>query len=134
MAVSGGAGTGKTVLAVEKAIRLAREGFRTLLTCYNKQLADHLASVCRAIENLEVMSFHQLCRRRVDLANRVSGRDLFREAQRTYPNASEWDVQWPNALAFTVEIQEPPYDAVVCDEGQDFQEDYCSRLNYCSPM
>lgn len=124
VAVSGGAGTGKTVLAVEKARRLAREGFRTLLTCYNKQLADHLATVCAGTENLEVMSFHQLCRRRVDFANSVSGSDLFGEAQKSYPNAPEWDVQWPNALAFTVDILEPAYDAVVCDEGQDFQEDY----------
>ena len=45
VAVSGGAGTGKTVLALEKARRLASEGFRTLLTCYNRQLADHLSSL-----------------------------------------------------------------------------------------
>ena len=42
VAVSGGAGTGKTVLALEKARRLAAEGFKTLLTCYNRQLADYL--------------------------------------------------------------------------------------------
>ena len=35
VAISGGAGTGKTVLATEKARRLASEGFKTLLTCYN---------------------------------------------------------------------------------------------------
>ena len=38
VAVSGGAGTGKTVLALEKARRLATEGFKTLLTCYNLSL------------------------------------------------------------------------------------------------
>tara|TARA_R110001592_G_C12811893_1_gene718086 strand:- start:11 stop:649 length:639 start_codon:yes stop_codon:yes gene_type:complete len=32
VAVSGGAGTGKTILALEKARRLAAEGFKTLLT------------------------------------------------------------------------------------------------------
>lgn len=42
VAVCGGAGTGKTVLALEKARRLADDGFQTLLTCYNRQLADHL--------------------------------------------------------------------------------------------
>ena len=41
VAVSGGAGTGKTVSTLEKARRLASEGFRTLLTCYNRQLADN---------------------------------------------------------------------------------------------
>jgi hypothetical protein len=61
VAVSGGAGTGKTVLALEKARRLSSEGFRTLLTCYNRQLADHLSSLCAGTQNLDVMSFHQLC-------------------------------------------------------------------------
>ena len=38
-AIVGGAGTGKTMLAVEKARRLAREGYRTLLVCFNSPLA-----------------------------------------------------------------------------------------------
>ena len=36
VAVSGGAGTGKTMLALEKARRLAAEGLEVLLTCYNR--------------------------------------------------------------------------------------------------
>ena len=128
VAVSGGAGTGKTVLALEKATRLAREGFRTLLTCYNQQLAKHLAIICTGIENLDVMSFHQLCLRRVKRANAVSGRDLFSEATQTYPGAPEWDVRWPNALAYTVDVLETSYDAIVCDEGQDFREEYWFAL------
>ena len=44
-AIHGCAGAGKTTLAVEKARRLASEGFRTLLTCYNKALGAHLSEV-----------------------------------------------------------------------------------------
>ena len=40
--VFGGAGTGKTVLAIEEAARLARQGVPTLLTCYNRPLADDI--------------------------------------------------------------------------------------------
>ena len=40
-------GTGKTVLALEKARRLAGAGVRTLLTCFNRPLADHLACQLR---------------------------------------------------------------------------------------
>lgn len=124
VAVSGGAGTGKTVLAVEKARRLATEGFRTLLTCYNRQLADHLTKVCDSVPNLDVMSFHQLCYRQVERANRLSARDLVDEAKVTYPGKNLYDVQLPNALAYSLDVIPDRYDAIVCDEGQDFREEF----------
>lgn len=124
VAVSGGAGTGKTVLALEKARRLATEGFKTLLTCYNRQLADHLASLCAGTANLDVMSFHQLCHRQVEKANHASGRDLVAEAKVTYPGKDLYEVQLPNALAYSLEVLPDRYDAIVCDEGQDFREEF----------
>ena len=124
VAVSGGAGTGKTVLAVEKARRLASEGFHTLLTCYNRQLADHLARVCASVPNLDVMSFHQLCYQQVKHANSLSGRNLVDEAKVTYPGKDLYDLQLPNALAYSLEILPDRYDAIVCDEGQDFREEF----------
>ena len=123
-AVSGGAGTGKTVLALEKARRLASEGFKTLLTCYNRQLADHLSCMCDGTSNLDVMSFHQLCYRQVEKANHISGRDLVAEAKVTYPGKDLYDVQLPNAFAYSLEILSDRYDAIVCDEGQDFREEF----------
>lgn len=124
VAVSGGAGTGKTVLALEKARRLASEGFKTLLTCYNRQLADHLASLCSGMSNLDVMSFHQLCHRQVERVNRSTGRDLVAEAKVTYPGKDLYDVQLPNAFAYSLDVLSDRYDAIVCDEGQDFREEY----------
>jgi superfamily I DNA/RNA helicase len=124
VAVSGGAGTGKTVLAVEKAHRLATEGFRTLLTCYNRQLADHLAGVSGGVSNLEVMSFHQLCYRQADRAHSKSSRDLVAEAKATYPGKDLFDVQLPNALAYSLEVLPDRFDAIVCDEGQDFRDEF----------
>lgn len=124
VAISGGAGTGKTVLAVEKARRLADEGFRTLLTCYNRPLADHLVKVCAGVDKLEVMNFHQLCQRRVRKASDLTGRNLLEEAKSSYPQENLWDVLWPNALSYSTDVLEDRYDAIVCDEGQDFGEDY----------
>ncbi len=124
VAVSGGAGTGKTVLALEKARRLAAEGFRTLLTCYNRQLADHLARQCAGLENIDVMSFHQLCSRQVEKVKRQSDRDLIYEAKVTYPGKNLYDVHFPNALAYSLEVLDDRYEAIVCDEGQDFREEY----------
>jgi hypothetical protein len=124
VAISGGAGTGKTVLAVEKAKRLATEGFKTLLVCYNRQLADYLCDVCVEIIGLDVMDFHQLCHRHIKIANNQSGRDLIEEAQKTYPGTDLFDVQYPAALSYSLDIIADRYDAIVCDEGQDFGEEY----------
>ncbi len=57
--VCGCAGSGKTMLAMEKARRLAAEGFDVLLTCFNVQLANHLAN--RAPDGVSVFHFHGLC-------------------------------------------------------------------------
>lgn len=123
-AVRGGAGTGKTVLAVEKAKRLAREGFNTLLVCYNRQLADYIKSACDNIDNLSVMSFHQLCYKKITIANKKSGRNLLKEAELTYPGTDLFDVQYPAAFSFSLDIISEQYEAIVCDEGQDFGDEY----------
>lgn len=54
--IAGGAGTGKTLIAKEKAVRLAGEGMRVLLLCYNRGLADHLREQCAEIDGLDVVS------------------------------------------------------------------------------
>ena len=107
------------MLALEKARRLANDGFQTLLSCDNRQLADHLARLCAGTANLDVMSFHQLCHRRVERANRESGRDLLAEAKITYPGKDLYDVQFPNALTYSLEILPTGYEAIICDEGHD---------------
>ena len=43
--VCGGAGTGKTLLALERARDIASSGRLTLLVCYNNPLAEHLSKV-----------------------------------------------------------------------------------------
>ena len=94
------------------------------MTCYNRQLADHLARLCAGTVNLDVMSFHQLCHRQVERANRESGRDLVAEAKVTYPGKDLYDVQFPNALTYSLEILPTRYEAIICDEGQDFREEF----------
>jgi hypothetical protein len=125
VAIRGGAGTGKTVIALEKAKRLADEGLKTLLICYNRPLADHLNLSCKDDANLQVMSFHFLCDshcKKFNLAN--PGRNVLEEAKRTYPGHNLFDVQMPAALALTADNPDLQFDAIVCDEGQDFREEF----------
>lgn len=124
VAISGGAGTGKTVIATEKARRLADEGFKTLLTCYNKPLGQHLGEICSGERNLDVVHFHKLCKDIVDEASGISGRDLIADAKASYPGLDLWDQYFPIALAYALEIVDRRYDAIVVDEGQDFGEEF----------
>lgn len=130
VAVSGGAGTGKTVLALEKAKKLANEGFHTLLTCYNKGLAEYLKKECKDEDKIDVMYFHQLCSDIINKANRIAGKDFLEDARSTYIGEDEFQVLYPCALMFALDYVEDRYDAVVCDEGQDFGEEYWGPLEY----
>lgn len=122
--IAGGAGTGKTLIAREKAVRSAAEGLRTLLVCYNRGLADHLREQCAGIEGLGVATFHQLCRRWIDKAKADLGRDLMAEARHDYPGGTDFDHHQPIALALAVDAFGEHYDAIVVDEGQDFGDEF----------
>jgi hypothetical protein len=58
--VKGGAGTGKTILAIEDAGRAAASGRRTLLTCYSQPLANELRRRIGGKANLTVASLHDV--------------------------------------------------------------------------
>jgi superfamily I DNA and RNA helicase len=113
VAVDGCAGSGKTVLAAEKAKRLALEGKRTLLTCYNKSLAAFLHSHLGDLPKLVISSFHHLC----DI--------MAQEAKISLPEADE--IFFSETLPFALEEamkkrEDLKFDAVIVDEGQDFKE------------
>ncbi|MEQ1853488.1 MAG: NERD domain-containing protein, partial [Chthoniobacteraceae bacterium] len=124
VAIKGGAGTGKTVLALEKARQLAREGFRTLLLCFNRPLAEHLGRVEASSLHIEIRSFHELCGDRVQRVLSTTGRDFLRDAQQEYPRGDKFRVQLPYALALAVEETGERFDAIVVDEAQDFHSEF----------
>lgn len=128
-AIVGGAGTGKTMLAAEKARRLAREGFSTLLVCFNaplaRMLAEATADVAAETGQLTVATFHQLCQ------------DLGREAgvlgERPDPVPQTWwDQTLLDALVDAGERLGPRYHAIVVEEGQDFAPDWLLALEALS--
>ena len=109
--VFGRAGTGKTILAVEEAKRLAKEGFRVLLLCYNHPLAAAIAETLRGVEGATAATFHTFCLSEV------------REAGHAIPqNKSQkwWDEVLPSLMPQSVSDRGHGFDALVVDEGQDF--------------
>lgn len=122
--IAGGAGTGKTLIALEKARRVALDGKQALMICYNRPLADVLRAAHSGIPGLQVLSYHQLCERRIARAREVTGRDVLVEAQNAYAGGNLYDMQLPFALALANEVVPEKYDAVVVDEAQDFSDEY----------
>ncbi|MDO8769819.1 MAG: ATP-binding domain-containing protein [Burkholderiaceae bacterium] len=124
--VSGGAGTGKTVLAVEKAKALAKEGLSVLLLCYNRPLADSLAIGLKDEPLIRAQNYHQLCDQRIRQAHQ-KGHDILKEAVDAYPGTGDqhrFDVQMPYALALSADVLDERFEAVVVDEAQDFSDEY----------
>jgi hypothetical protein len=122
--VTGAAGTGKTMLALEKARRLSRSGARTLLTCFNRPLADHLARSAAGTPGLVVHNFHQLCylwARRNEFDGLDPDSPEVRQPDREKVLGAEYfDKTLPKAFVASLAANDERFDAIVIDEAQDF--------------
>jgi hypothetical protein len=119
--VRGGAGSGKTWLAMEQARRLARAGERVALTCYSRGLAEFLrravASWPRKVRPAYVGEFLSL-----GLAwGAESGSD---------DDSDYWERRLPEQmLRLAAELPDGQrFDSVVVDESQDFAEAWWPAL------
>ncbi len=112
--VIGVAGSGKTLIAAEKARRLAAQGFEVLLTCFNRPLAEHLAATVGQLDRITVSTFHGLAER------------LGQEARLIGPNPAHDPAYFdglPDVLDRALaKLDAPRFDAIVVDEGQDLDQ------------
>lgn len=118
--ILGASGSGKTVVAVEQAVRLKQEGKRVALMCYNIGLASYLKEACAKLDEKSRPDFVGSIFEdlpsvwHTDLEEfRVDGEDF-------------WEVSVPKGLAKRAGIQSPQlkFDAWVIDEAQDFNESW----------
>ena len=113
--VEGGAGTGKTVIAMEEARRSALAGRRTLLTCFNRSLARSMRRTIGDEENLDVLSFHSFCRHVVTNAQY--------QLPKEDGSSDYFNMRLPEAAMQALESNPAlRWDEIVVDEGQDFRE------------
>jgi hypothetical protein len=118
VAIAGCAGSGKTMLATHKAKQFADLGMSVLFVCFNIALSEDLRK--KLPFNIEVYHFHELCRTAIQQAGDIippskDVHDLF-------------DHVLPEALLDSAVKIGPVYDAIIVDEGQDFQENYWTAL------
>jgi hypothetical protein len=115
VSIAGCAGSGKTLVALEKSLRLESEGFSVLFLCNNPYLAKDLNNKTYN-SKIQVYSFP-------DWINSIINNEFEN-------NTNEWtfyfeptDEQLNLALNALLESNRK-YDAIVVDEGQDFREDW----------
>lgn len=108
VAVGGGAGTGKTVLACEDARRQAALGRRTLMTCSSERLVEYLKESLNGT-GVQVETFPALARRLGAESGQLTTGALFSMAEAP-------EIVF-DSLAARPDLA---FDAVIVDEAQDF--------------
>lgn len=122
--VVGGAGTGKTVLANEKAARSAQEGKSVLLVCFNKPLSLRIHRNCGPHSGITVETFHGCCTRVAEAAGLRPQRHKAKSGKSEY-----YSNVLPALLREAVGGgQVPRYDTIIVDEGQDFRTEWFRSL------
>lgn len=119
--VRGGAGTGKTLMAVEKARHFDTEGRRTLLLCYNAPLGDHLATQFADAASVTSTSYHQF------VLSQVREAGLRRPPD---PDDRFWNHEAPNLLTSAVKHTGFSANALIIDEAQDFRPKWFDSVLY----
>lgn len=118
--VRGMAGSGKTVIAVDHACRLADRGLQVLLLCYNTALGEHLDKRVANYPLVRAGSFYEF----VNETLRRAGMKVVTDADDGY-----WEdlpaVKLEEAIGILKAKGEPlQFDALVVDEGQDFHPEW----------
>ncbi|WP_207497057.1 AAA family ATPase [Aridibaculum aurantiacum] len=117
--IMGGPGTGKTLLALELFKRALTDGRRTLLICFNKNLAEYLTQQGRNLVtegNYFICHLHSLYRDRDFLQNPPG--DIS-------SNEEYWSRDLPLQFVRNLaETKKRSFDYLIIDEGQDILNEY----------
>lgn len=116
--VTGGAGTGKTMLVLDWAKRALERGERTLVVCFNKPIADQLQ---RSLADTDAMvgTYH-------DIAVRLLEPHGFRVGAN--PTPEYWLNVPTDSLEFHAAAIGTPFDTIIVDEGQDIYAHWFQSL------
>lgn len=119
----GAAGTGKTYLAREKALRAKQQGKRVLLTCYNRNLT-RLFEPLRT-HGIVVGNFHDVL---IRLLNEYNIAVTLPEDPHAHDGFFRKLLPETGFDYFTSAPDSEKFDCIIVDEGQDFQAEWYDVL------
>ena len=120
--INGGPGTGKTVVAIEEALRLVRNGLRVGLLCYNRGLSAYFKHQMQKVDDHYVPAVVGTVLDSLRILAGVADSPIPQDAaQRDY-----YDTDMPRQVLKALQNlpSEKKLDAVVLDEVQDMTEIY----------
>jgi hypothetical protein len=125
--VTGGAGTGKTVLGMSRAQQLAVEGKKVLYLCANRSLAQHLREEVKSLgslvaENLTVETATGFISR---IGRAGTATDEFEKRKKAIPSKSGRFLD-----AVTQSGLESSIDCLILDEAQDISRDDLELIEF----
>ena len=116
------AGTGKTVIALEAARRLADPGYNVLVLCFNRFLANELNTKAKSFEkSITVYGIHQYLRSVIQSAGFTQE---LQSAENTYSATELYGAEYPRlfddaVLTLLDDGEHKQFDALIIDEAQD---------------
>lgn len=105
--IHGSAGTGKTMIAIEKALRCVDRGDKVLFICFNAFLKQNLQNRV-SVPNLSIENVHSLA------AKLLKSQDVSEDDLTFALNKQNFD--------------QFEFDSIIIDEGQDFRSDIINKL------
>lgn len=120
ISIKGHAGTGKTVLALKKALKDSEEGREVLYVCYNNLLFEKIKQESEG--RFEVWNIHGFAEEYL----KNNAYDCYSEFNET----GDYDKMMSDYIRISSENKNTnkKYDLILVDEGQDFHEDWFSSL------
>lgn len=118
LSVIGRAGTGKTIIAVEKALRDVLDNKKVILLCYNLELAKRIRNSNKELVNVYTIHSFALNYMKKYYPSRVQGE--FRTNEDFEYLMSEF-----------LEVSSQPFenfDSIIIDEGQDFETSWIESI------
>lgn len=123
LGVKGRAGTGKTLLAVNRAIQLTKGNEKILFVCYNRGLADYLSNEINN-ESVDVFTYHSYAKNYLE--SYYPWRIVEDENQEIIDTAFFNYIG--NELSEVVDENKDQYTACIIDEAQDLKENWFVAL------